>query len=94
MGWGGGLVYSGESERERSVWAVPVRGCRTPVGYSSVYPYVGVQSSAGVFKTQQGGYLCHVVAWRGVLEFKWSGGRGPPALAEAAEMGDLSQTRY
>lgn len=49
----------------------------------------GIQDPVG-----QGGYLCHVVARRGVLEFKWSGGRGPPALAEAAEMGDLSQTRY
>lgn len=66
MGWGSGLVYSGESERERSVWAVPVRGCQTPVGYSSVYPYVGVQSSAGVFKTQQGKEGICAMLWPGV----------------------------
>lgn len=67
---------------------VPVRGCQTPVGYSSVYPYVGVQSSAGVFKTQQDEEGIRAVLWPGVG--CWNSNRvgGPPALGEAVEMGD------
>ena len=67
---------------------MPVRGCQTPVGYSSVYPYVGGQSSAGVFKTQQGEEGVHAMWWPGVVCRNSNGVGGSSALGEAVEMGD------